>query len=58
MQFSLTKAFDLKTAKFDTWQDLSPNYGSVTFNREGTKMFWLEMGANNVNPADATKVET
>ena len=54
MQFSLSTPFDLKTAKFDTWQDLSPNYGSVAFNRDGTKMFWLEGGGN----ADATKVET
>ena len=58
MQFSLSTPFDLKTAKFDTSQDLSPNYGSVAFNRDGTKMFWLEMGANNTSPADATKVET
>ena len=56
MQFSLTKAFDLKTAKFDTFQDIGPNYGSVAFNRDGTKMFWLEGGGSD--SADTTKVET
>ena len=56
MQFSLSTPFDLKTAKFDTWQDLSPNAGSVAFNRDGTKMFWLEGGGND--SADTTKVET
>ena len=52
MQFSLTTPFDLKTATFDLYQDLDPNYGSVAFNRDGTKMFWLEQAA------DATKVRT
>lgn len=57
MQFSLSTPFDLKTAEFDTWKDLAPNYGSVAFNRDGTKMFWLEGGGGNGN-TDATKVET
>ena len=52
MQFSLSKPFDLSTASFDVYQDLDPNYGSLTFNREGTKMFWLE------HTGDATKVRT
>tara|TARA_B100000029_G_scaffold503813_1_gene581513 strand:+ start:161 stop:2482 length:2322 start_codon:yes stop_codon:yes gene_type:complete len=52
MQFSLSKPFDLSTASFDTYQDLAPNYSSLTFNREGTKMFWLEQAG------DATKVRT
>ncbi len=56
MQFSLSTPFDLKTAEFDTYQDLTPNYGSVAFNRDGTKMFWLEGGGSD--SADATKVET
>ena len=57
MQFSLSTPFDLKTAKFDTYKDLAPNYGSVAFNRDGTKMFWLEGGGGSGN-TDATKVET
>ncbi len=52
MQFSLSTPFDLKTASFDVYQDLDPNYGSLAFNRDGTKMFWLEQAAN------ATKVRT
>jgi hypothetical protein len=56
MQFSLSTPFDLATATFDTFQDLTPNYGSVAFNRDGTKMFWLEGGGSDT--ADATKVET
>ena len=44
MQFSLSTPFDLKTAKFDTWQDLATNYGSFAFNRDVTKMFWVEIG--------------
>ena len=52
MQFSLSTPFDLKTASFDVFQDLDPNYGSLAFNRDGTKMFWLEQATN------ATKVRT
>ena len=54
MQFSLSTPFDLSTAKFDVYHDLDPNYGSIAFNRDGTKLYWLEGGGN----ADITKVET
>ena len=54
LQFSLSKAFDLKTAKFDTHQNFTRKLGSVAFNRDGTKMFYLDGSGSG----DATVVET
>ena len=51
MQFSLTTAFDLKTAKFDVFQNFHPLfYSSIEFNRDGTKLFFL----TNTNGDDTT----
>ena len=54
MQFSLSIAFDLTTAKFDVFQNFHPEfYSSIAFNRNGTKLFFLTGDGN-----DDTKVRT